>query len=138
MRLKPALTPLSQPEYSRSTAEATDTPVFPAGPNGHPRERDWFAESLVGSDARFHPYRRLAVSVVTRAVLDVINPAASFSDRESARVFLAGSAMLRLWCQVAALNPDRITRSVERITAGFVVVSDDLTGIRTARKSDSC
>lgn len=137
MRLKPALTPLSPPEYSRSTAEATDTPAVPAGRNGHPRERDGFAESLVGSDARFQPYRRLAVRVLTRAVLDVISPAASFTDRESARVFLAGSAMLRHWCEVAALNPDRITRSVERITTRFVAVSDDISGIRTARKSDS-
>jgi hypothetical protein len=124
-------------ECASTGSSNVDTPVLRSGGNGRAQERDRFTESLIGSDARFLPYRRLAVRVLARAVLDVMDPAASFTDRESARVFLAGSAMLRLWCQVAALNPDRISRSVERVTAGFVVVSENINGIRTLRESDS-
>jgi hypothetical protein len=51
------------------------------------------------------PYRRLAVRVIDQALRDAADPTQSTSDRLSARLFLAGSSMLRLWCEVASLNP---------------------------------
>ena len=62
----------------------------------------------------FWPYRHLAIRVVVRALLDAVNPNGAADDRESARVFLKGSGMLRLWCRVAALDPTAIVRLAEK------------------------
>jgi hypothetical protein len=70
---------------------------------------------LAGDEA-LRPYRRLAVRVLERALLDVTNTAGSASDRESARVFLASSPMLVLWCQIAALDPSYVVRCTQRLT----------------------
>lgn len=67
-------------------------------------------------DEAFRPYRHLAVRVLARAFLDLADPARSPSERESARVFLAGSGMLFHWCQVAALNPRCIVSRAEKLT----------------------
>ncbi len=56
------------------------------------------------------PYRRLAMHVLVRALLDLSNPAASPGDRESARRFLTGSPMLFHWCRVAAVDPRLVAR----------------------------
>ena len=61
------------------------------------------------------PYRRLAIRVVARAVLDVTGAASSAADRESARVFLAGSGMLSHWCHVAALDPSWVVSRAQRL-----------------------
>jgi hypothetical protein len=63
-----------------------------------------------GCDEAFLPYRRLAMHVLGRAIRDLENGAGSATDRESARVFLAGSPMLFHWCRVAALDPRLVTR----------------------------
>ena len=63
------------------------------------------ADFAPGGEEALRPYRRLAVRVLERALLDVTNATGSASDRESARVFLASSRMLVLWCQIAALDP---------------------------------
>lgn len=77
-------------------------------------------------DECFRPYRRLAVRVLARAVLDVMDPAGSSTHRKSAQAFLTGSVMLRHWCHVAALDPDRIAQYVTRFTAGPALVPQDM------------
>jgi hypothetical protein len=62
------------------------------------------------------PYRQLAIRVLARAVLDVSDPTGSANDRESARAFLAGSAMLEHWCHVAELDPNCIAANLQRLT----------------------
>jgi hypothetical protein len=67
-------------------------------------------------DAGFRPYRDLAVRVLARAFQDLTTPVRS-SDRESARVFLAGSGMMRYWCRVASLDPFCVVNHAEKLTA---------------------
>lgn len=52
-------------------------------------------------------YRRLAASVIALAVRDL--ESRSHEDRDSARTFLAGSAMLGFWCHLARIAPSAIT-----------------------------
>jgi hypothetical protein len=68
-------------------------------------------------EERFRPYRHLAMRVLARAVLDLVDLTASTADRESARAFLSGSVMLRHWCRVAALDPDCVREHMERFSA---------------------
>jgi len=70
------------------------------------------------SDEAFEPYRLLAVRVLARACMDLTNPSGSGVDRESARVFLAGSGMLLHWCRVAGLDPSRLLASPPGALAG--------------------
>jgi hypothetical protein len=70
-----------------------------------------------GDDAGLVPYRHLAMHVLARALRDLSNAAGSATDRESARLFLAGSPMLFHWCRVAALDPRLVTRHAARLTA---------------------
>ncbi len=70
-----------------------------------------------GVEDAFTPYRRLAMHVLVRALQDLSNPAASPSDRESARRFLTGSPMLFHWCRVAALDPRRVARHMATLPA---------------------
>jgi hypothetical protein len=65
-------------------------------------------------------YQRLATRVIHRAFLDLESP--STTERETARTFLAGSPMLRFWCQLAQLNAGRV---VARMTVGFADVPRD-------------
>jgi hypothetical protein len=53
-------------------------------------------------------YRQLARRVIERALKDIVAPGCSADDRETARDFLTGSAMLRHWCRVASLDPRRV------------------------------
>ncbi|HEX2344025.1 MAG TPA: hypothetical protein VHI98_26380 [Vicinamibacterales bacterium] len=53
-------------------------------------------------------YRRLSVRVIEQAFRDVVAAPGSAPERHSARVFLAGSPMLHLWCQLAALDPAQV------------------------------
>jgi hypothetical protein len=69
-----------------------------------------------GRDEAFRPYRDLAVRVLSCAFRDLTNAGRS-SDRESARVFLAGSGMMRYWCQVAALDPVGVVHHAETLMA---------------------
>lgn len=64
------------------------------------------------------PYRRLAVRVIDQALRDAADPAQSTSDRLSARVFLAGSSMLHLWCEVASLNPRWMAARARALAVG--------------------
>ncbi len=68
------------------------------------------------------PYYHLAMRVLARAVLDVMDPTGSADDRESARAFLTGSVMLQHWCRVAALDPDYVAESMETFTAGLTMM----------------
>jgi hypothetical protein len=90
-----------------------------------------------GDEEAFRPYRRLALRVLERALLDLTAEAGSISDRESAQLFLASSRMLVLWCQIAGLDPSHIVRRVETLTtlrtrghaaARWPLVIDRLTG----------
>jgi hypothetical protein len=74
------------------------------------------SNSYGGCDETFRPYRHLAVRVLTRAFLDLTNPVESATERESARAFLAGSAMLFHWCRVAALDPWCIVNQAAKLT----------------------
>jgi hypothetical protein len=70
-------------------------------------------------DEAFQPYRHLAVRVLACAFQDLANPMGSRADRESARAFLAGSAMLVHWCRVAALDPSCVVNRAEKLTEGL-------------------
>ncbi len=72
----------------------------------------------VQSEDRFLPYRHLAVRVIDQALRDLAGPAQSRNDRESARVFLAGSPMLRLWCAVAEIDPRWLVVHLQKRPAG--------------------
>ena len=67
-------------------------------------------------DCPFTAYRHLAMRVLARALRDMSDPAGSASDRESARVFFAGSPMLFHWCRVAELDPSAVARNATRVT----------------------
>jgi hypothetical protein len=64
------------------------------------------------------PYRRLAMRVISQALNDAADPGQSMTDRESARLFLAGSSMLHLWCQIASLDPQWMAARAVMLTAG--------------------
>lgn len=61
-------------------------------------------------EAGLRPYRHLAIRVLARAFLDLANPGGSAADRESARMFLAGSGLMFHWCRVAAVDPSCIRK----------------------------
>ena len=88
---------------------------------GHRRRVTTFMDPSIACDERLRPYRQLALRVLVRAVRDVMDPAGSATDRESARSFLAGSDMLQHWCRVAALDPDCIAENVERLTGSIAL-----------------
>ncbi len=91
----------------------------PPNPSAGPRLRPRAMPALMPCEERFRPYRHLAMRVLARAVLDVADLTTSAADRESARLFLSGSAMMRHWCRVAALDPDCVTEHMERYTAAW-------------------
>jgi hypothetical protein len=72
------------------------------------------------AEENFRPYRHLAIRVLVRAFLDLTDPARSSTERESARVFLAGSGMLRHWCRVAALDPVSVVSHAEQLAENRV------------------
>ncbi len=76
------------------------------------------------TDTPFMPYRHLAIRVLASALRDVSDPARCASDRESARLFFAGSRMLFHWCRVASLDPYRFVRHVAMLTADQAGRSD--------------
>lgn len=84
-----------------------------------PRQSAFDAESSL-------PYRRLAVRVIDQALRDAADPAQSTTDRKSARLFLAGSSMLHLWCEVACLNPRWMAARVGALAAGHARASGEL------------
>jgi hypothetical protein len=49
------------------------------------------------------------VRVIEQALRDVVAAPGSTSNQDSARLFLAGSPMLKLWCELAALDPARVS-----------------------------
>jgi hypothetical protein len=57
---------------------------------------------------------KLASRVVIQAFKDLRDRRGPAEYRASAREFLAGSAMLRYWCLVGALDLHRITRRARR------------------------
>ncbi len=71
-------------------------------------------------------YRRLATRVIHRALLDLESP--SKVDRETARTFLAGSPMLRFWCQLAQLNAGRVVAHMTVEGAACSHNGTDVTG----------
>ncbi len=91
--------------------------------------RDWKLGPSVsfpqGCEETFRPYRHLAIRVLASALRDMIDPAGSAADRESARVFFADSAMLFHWCRVAALDPHWIADRAEKLT---VVRAEEIGG----------
>ena len=72
---------------------------------------------LPGGDLSL-PYRHLAVRVIDQALRDLAGPAQSRNDRESARAFLAGSPMLRLWCAVAEIDARWLVVHLQKRPAG--------------------
>jgi hypothetical protein len=63
------------------------------------------------------PYRHLAVRVIDQALRDLASPVGSTVDRESARAFLSGSAGLRDWCELAALDPQWVVIQLRKVLA---------------------
>lgn len=60
-------------------------------------------DRLIGADVcGSFGYRRLATRVIHQALRDLTG--ASNADRETARRFLAGSPMLRFWCDLAQIR----------------------------------
>jgi hypothetical protein len=93
---------------------------------GHRRRGISLVDSSIACDERLRPYRQLAIRVLSRAVLDATDPTGSANDRESARAFLAGSAMLEHWCHVAALDPNCIAANLRRLTQQATTTSPHL------------
>jgi hypothetical protein len=60
-------------------------------------------------------YRHLALTVIERAFRDLPDGACSLVDRESARRFLVGSAIMRHWCRVAGLDARRVIAHARRV-----------------------
>ena len=54
--------------------------------------------------------RHLAARVIEQALKDVLQPAQASGDRLTARRFLAGSRMLRYWCDVAGIDAGQVIR----------------------------
>jgi hypothetical protein len=50
-------------------------------------------------------HQMLAVAVLRQAVHDATNPVAADRVRAAARAFLAGSPMMRRWCDIAGIDP---------------------------------
>ena len=73
-------------------------------------------------------YRRLSVRVIELALRDLVSAAGSATEADSARMFLAGSPMLRLWCQLAALDPARVAAHAGRLVTNRAALG------RTARR----
>jgi hypothetical protein len=71
--------------------------------------------SRVESIEAMGTYRHLALTVIERAFRDVTSNACSLADRESAREFLVGSAIMRHWCRVAGLDPRRVIAYARRL-----------------------
>jgi hypothetical protein len=99
-------------------------------------KRRAFTEGSTAREERMRPYYHLAMRVLARAVLDVMDPTGSAGDRESARAFLAGSVMLQHWCRVAALDPDYVAESLETFTAGLAMMVPRMPATRTSRQTD--
>jgi len=62
-------------------------------------------------------YRRLAVAVLMRAVVDYFNPDASKKDRKSATEFLLfnNDPDTRVWFEILGLNPAVVKRYIQEI-----------------------
>jgi len=58
---------------------------------------------------------KLASRIIIQAFRDLRSPHALQEHRASARLFLAGSPMLRYWCHVGALDLRRITGRARRL-----------------------
>ena len=114
-------------------------PLTAPPPGRPPREASGGRRSTgtaVECDEQFRPYRRLAVRVLARAVRDAMDPAGSSTHRKSARAFLTGSEMLRHWCYVAALDPDRLAEYVTRCTTGPALVPHEMREADALRPSE--
>lgn len=64
------------------------------------------------------PCRHLAARVIEQALKDVLQPGQTATDRQTARRFLAGSAMLYFWCEVAGLDAGQVIRVAAGLTGG--------------------
>jgi hypothetical protein len=53
-------------------------------------------------------HQMLAVAVLRQAVHDATSPLAAERVRAGARAFLAGSAMMRQWCDIAGIDPSLV------------------------------
>jgi hypothetical protein len=69
-------------------------------------------ESDQASVARWQ--HALAMRIILQAFGDLRDRGSLSRHRESAREFLAGSAMLRYWCHVGSLDIGRITAAARR------------------------
>lgn len=104
----------------RSRAQLVEVSAHAAGPRSvarataqtetgmMPPESVWERDALIDVVEESVPYRRLAMRVIERALRDIARPGCGSKDRETAREFLAGSAMLLHWCRVATLDPRRV------------------------------
>jgi hypothetical protein len=61
--------------------------------------------------------RALATRIVVQAFRDLRGRGGSSEHRDSARAFLAGSAMLRYWCHVGALDLCAIERAAIKMNS---------------------
>jgi len=59
---------------------------------------------LLDSPRGVDAHQELAVAVIRQAVIDATNPNAADNVRAGARAFLAGSSMMRQWCDSAGLD----------------------------------
>lgn len=59
---------------------------------------------------------RLAARIVDQAFKDARSRNRTRAERDCAREFLAGSAMLRYWCHVGALDERGIIARAKRVT----------------------
>ena len=74
------------------------------------------SRQAVAIDREGSSCRHLAARIIQQAFRDLASPPGSPRDRESARVFLAGSSMLEHWCAVADLDPARLVARAKELT----------------------
>ena len=60
--------------------------------------------------------RHLAARVIEQALKDALQGSQTPTDRQTARRFLAGSAMLNFWCEIAGLDAGEVARVAAGLT----------------------
>jgi len=123
--------PASVASVRRSPINVPIHAVVPTGRRWKPARP---TERSIACDEQLRPYRHLAIRVLARALLDVIDPGGSPNDRQSARAFLAGSIMLQHWCRLAGLDAGCVAEHAERFTMGSATMPARTPG-RTLRQA---
>jgi len=61
------------------------------------------------------PHQQLATAVIRRALIDITDPQVPEDVRRQAEAFVNGSEEIAQWCAVAGIDPELVTRRIERL-----------------------